>query len=154
MVFCYSSKVDHGVFVKLFQALGNSCNVKNPKVFMTDDCSTYHNAWTEVFGSPQNKLLCTWHVMRNWNKHLLKISDIVLRKELTADLHVIHNMIKEEEFEEHGKFFISKYEKRDSTSDFIGYFRTYYWERRKEWALCYRKYLNINTNMLLETFHR
>ncbi|XP_074604044.1 uncharacterized protein LOC141857445 [Brevipalpus obovatus] len=154
VAFCYSSKMDHEVFVKFFEALKSCCNVKTPKVFMTDDCSTYHNAWTEVFGSPENKLLCTWHVMKNWNKHLLKIPDIPLRKQLTADLHVLHNMIKEEEFEKHGQFFISKYQKESATKGFIEYFQSYYWERRKQWALCYRKYLNINTNMLLETFHR
>lgn len=38
---------------------------------MTDDADAYFNAWSNVFGSTQTaKLLCTWHVKKNWHKNI------------------------------------------------------------------------------------
>jgi hypothetical protein len=34
---------------------------------MTDDDPKYFNAWVNVMGNKLRKLLCTWHVIKNWN---------------------------------------------------------------------------------------
>ena len=40
------------------------------------------------------------------------------------------------------------------TKEFSNYFNSYYANRKQQWALCYRKYSHINTNMYVEAFHR
>ena len=42
----------------------------------------------------------------------------------------------------------------DETQEFAKYFYTYYTNRAEQWAACYRKSANINTNMYVESFHR
>ena len=37
---------------------------------------------------------------------------------------------------------------------FGSYFEVHYAKRCEEWAACYRKSANINTNMYVESFHR
>ena len=39
-------------------------------------------------------------------------------------------------------------------SEFYSYFSTYYCNRIEEWAVCHRKWKCINTNMIVEAFHR
>ena len=40
------------------------------------------------------------------------------------------------------------------TKEFSNYFNSHYANRKQQWALCYRKYSHINTNMYVEAFHR
>ena len=40
------------------------------------------------------------------------------------------------------------------TEEFCKYFSSHYAKRAKEWAACYRRAANINTNMYIESFHR
>ena len=40
------------------------------------------------------------------------------------------------------------------TSAFARYFETHYAKRPEEWAACFRKSSNIDTNMYVESFHR
>ena len=41
-----------------------------------------------------------------------------------------------------------------TTVGFAKYFETNYAKRAEEWAACFRKSSNINTNMYVESFHR
>lgn len=34
---------------------------------MSDDDIKYHNAWVRTMGNVPRRLLCTWHVLKNWN---------------------------------------------------------------------------------------
>ena len=41
-----------------------------------------------------------------------------------------------------------------ATEEFAKYFNTHYVPRAEQWATCFRKSANINTNMYVESFHR
>jgi len=41
---------------------------------MSDDAPAFYNAWVAVMGPAEHRLLCTWHVDRNWRDNLSKIS--------------------------------------------------------------------------------
>jgi len=62
--------------------------------------------------------------------------------------------LDEHEFVAQAKYFMRKYEQGVSTKNFIEYFKTFYWGRVEQLALCHRKYLGINTNMFLVNLHR
>lgn len=50
------------------------------KAFITDDAPSFYNAWTEVMRAPQHRLLCAWHVDKNWQESLIKyIQDKTLK---------------------------------------------------------------------------
>lgn len=43
-------------------------NLDTPtEVLMTDDDQKYHNAWIKIMNNIPKKLLCSWHVLKNWN---------------------------------------------------------------------------------------
>lgn len=155
VAFFYSSNVDQDTCKCFFEALKKVSSISRVNVFMSDDYPAYYNAWVEVFQVPSNHLLCTWHVFRNWTRQSLsKISNLEKRKELMNDLFSIQQILQPDEFHSQVMFFMSKYGKESSTSSFIDYFRTYYWNRKEQWALCFRKNLGINTNMFLENLHK
>lgn len=40
---------------------------------MTDDAEAFYNAWREVFALPHKRLLCSWHIDKNWRKKLIQL---------------------------------------------------------------------------------
>ncbi|XP_074604061.1 uncharacterized protein LOC141857461 [Brevipalpus obovatus] len=155
VAFFYSSDLLQDTCKSIFQALKKVTTISSVNVFMSDDYPAYYNAWIEVFHKPSNRLLCTWHVLRNWTKKSpSKVSNKEERQVIMNDLFSVQQNLDEKEFEIQAKYFMNKYEKQASTLAFIEYFRTYYWSRKEQWALCYRKNLGINTNMFLESLHK
>lgn len=53
-------------FIKIKDVLGK-CIKTN--VFMSDNDSTYCNAWCDGMGTPTRRLLCTWHISKAWKKN-------------------------------------------------------------------------------------
>ena len=49
---------------------------------------------------------------------------------------------------------LSQLNDSSATTEIAKYFSIHYAKRVKEWAACYRKSANINTNMYIESFHR
>lgn len=123
------------------------------KVFMSDDTNSFYNAWQETFRDDARHLLCTWHIIKNWNKNVqTKVKDVTKREEIKADLKSILTEVDLITFKTKMASFINKYEKDEEL--FVNYFRNTYEERAEKWAYCYRLGLGINTNMKLERWHR
>ncbi|XP_025017185.1 uncharacterized protein LOC107364685 [Tetranychus urticae] len=154
VAFFYSSHVDASSCITFFESLKKVCNVQRPNVFMSDDFPGYYNAWVEVFEQPNHHLLCTWHVFRNWNKHLTGIRDLALRQKVKSDIFHLQKVLDNDEFNRLFTFFKTEYVKNDNTKPFVEYIKAYYENRVEQWAACYRKNLGINTNMYLENLHR
>ena len=69
--FLLSNSLDQAVqeffFRELQERLGEAINTE---FIMSDDDPKYFNAWTKVMKSDHllpRRLLCTWHVIKNWN---------------------------------------------------------------------------------------
>ncbi|GFT23972.1 uncharacterized protein NPIL_247391 [Nephila pilipes] len=45
----------------------------SPIVMMPDDTESFPNAWRIVFGVPEKRLLCTWHVDKSWRRNISKL---------------------------------------------------------------------------------
>ncbi|KAF2888562.1 hypothetical protein ILUMI_17611 [Ignelater luminosus] len=70
-----------------------------PEYFMSDDDSKYYNAWVKVMKSEPRRLLCTWHVIKNWNLQARnKIQNAEIKKTMKNDLKKILNETKVNEF--------------------------------------------------------
>ena len=151
--FMYSSKVDTDTCRKFFTTVKEIGKIQKSRIFMTDDYPAYYNAWCQVFEAPDHRLLCSWHVIRNWTKNLMNVSDIDTRKKIKADLINIQRELDENQFNRKQQFFLEKYSTK-SCEQFLNYYSSNYKNRAEQWASCYRKNLGINTNMYLENLHR
>jgi hypothetical protein len=58
---------------------------------MTDDAPAFYNAFANYFDTSETKrLICMWHVERNWKKNATtKVTGIDNRKKLLTELFVL-----------------------------------------------------------------
>ena len=70
VAYCISNKKDTKTWIKFFQKLKEHVEMLSPKVFMSDDDNSFYNAWCLVMGPVPHRLLCTWHVDKNWREKL------------------------------------------------------------------------------------
>uniref|UniRef100_T1ITT1 MULE transposase domain-containing protein n=1 Tax=Strigamia maritima TaxID=126957 RepID=T1ITT1_STRMM len=102
---------------------------------MSDDASWFFAAFNSAFNSGTKKLLCSWYVMRAWQRALKeKISDEKIQKEVYNELRLFIHLQVKEHFDELMPFFKKT--------------------RVDEWAAWARKESLINTNMYSEAFHK
>ena len=99
-------------------------------------------------------MLCTWHVDCAWRGHLLSLKDQELSQTVYHNLRVLLEETNEKKFEHLLKETQKQLSRSPSTSQFYDYFNTYYIPRKSQWAACYRKGSQQNTNMYVEAFHR
>lgn len=67
VAFFLSNRLDQVVQEVFLQALLDKVKeVIQPEYFMTDDDAKYHNAWVKVMGTAPRRLLCSWHIIKNW----------------------------------------------------------------------------------------
>lgn len=93
---------------------------------MSDDASTYINAWSNVMSSPQNHLLCNWHVDRSWRKNLSKIKSLSKQSEVYKACRTLMEILDIDQFENSLECFIAMCEDDVDTNDFGIYFKNYY----------------------------
>ena len=150
---CLSNREDQLILQQFFSAMKKRVGSIKPMFFMSDDAEQFYNAWQAVFGKADNKLLCTWHVDRAWRNNLKLIKD---RKTQITVYHTLR-MLLEEANQETFELLLEKTTQqiltKESTTEFGEYFNSYYKDRKKQWAYCYRQSSTINTNMYVEAFH-
>lgn len=98
---------------------------------MTDDAGAYWNAFSNIFDCPLTKrLLCIWHVDRNWRKQLKELVKVdVERIDLYQKLCLIRSEPDEEKFKTMMKNFVDQCETAESTEQFAKYFKKKYFDR-------------------------
>ncbi|XP_026465873.1 uncharacterized protein LOC113369306 [Ctenocephalides felis] len=154
VAFCFSNRQDELVFQIFFQKISEAVGKIKAKTFMTDDAPAYFNSWSHVMGLPENKLLCSWHVSRNWKRaSAAKIRNRQRQTQVYDKLIDIKMILNEEEFSSSLNDYLKELEEDALTQAFAKYFRKAYCKRTKTWAYCFRKGLGVNTNMFLESFH-
>ncbi|XP_070377091.1 uncharacterized protein [Dermacentor albipictus] len=102
------------------------------KTFMSDDASQFYNAWCIVMGAPKQKLLCAWHVDKNWRKKILECVEKQLRPDVYHSVRLLLEFLDEEEFKKYLKDFLSSEE--ENLRDFLKYFKDHYAVMPQEWA--------------------
>ncbi|GFV24339.1 MULE domain-containing protein [Trichonephila clavipes] len=81
--FILSNRQDSTVLTLAFAAIKKHTCI-SPRVLMTDDSEYFFNAWKPVFGIPEKRLLCTWHVDRSWRR---SISRLITKKEIQVEAY-------------------------------------------------------------------
>lgn len=155
VAFCFSNREDELIFKIFFQYIKRKVGVIHTNVFMSDDAPAFYNAWSSTMSSVPNKLLCTWHVDRNWQQNLGKISGGSEVKILVyKTIRVLLTEQSIENFSKLAKITLQELLNDPNTCAFGKYFEKYYLNRPEQWAYCHRVGLGINTNMYLESMHK
>ncbi|GFX45676.1 SCAN domain-containing protein 3 [Trichonephila clavipes] len=117
---------------------------------MTDDSESFFNAWKTVFGIPEKRLLCTWHVDRSWRRN---ISRFIMKKEMQVEAYktvrsvLVETVIMLKET-------LKIIDEKKEMKEFKRYFEQTYSKASEVWPYCHRKWYGINTNMHIESTHR
>lgn len=130
------------------------------KFFMSDDAIQFWNSWKTVFHQDNahfpKKLLCIWHVQRNWKSQMIKLHDNSLEQR-AAVWRCLLVRLKERDnatFQRNLTKFLTELDE-SGEREFLDYFQRYYChlDRIKEWAYWARQGSPVNVNMFLESFH-
>ncbi|XP_065217732.1 uncharacterized protein LOC135843700 [Planococcus citri] len=159
VAFCFSKKTDFDAMYLFFDKVKNAVGFPiKSDIFMSDDAPQFFDAWAAVMGKPAHKLLCWWHINKNWtsmlntkidNKHKEK------RKYVKDALYSLAtSLIDTKEFDSRLSVFLKTLEEDEDTRQFYQYFKTYYVPKKSSWAFCYRQHLGLNVNMHLEALHK
>lgn len=133
------------------------------KIFMSDDAPQYWDAWRMAFDDSiapdARKLLCTWHVLKNWR--------LAIKSKLQSQEHqiwawhrlnVLLHASDESQFRKLLSCFLTELEEiAGENGELLEYFRKHYCQhesRIRQWAMWARRGSIVNTNMFLESFHK
>jgi hypothetical protein len=73
--------------------------VSIPEYLMTDDTPIYWNAWNNVMGTVPQRLLCMWHIKKNWAIQCRsKVTDPEKREKIQKDLDQIRKETEKTDF--------------------------------------------------------
>ncbi|KAH7975747.1 hypothetical protein HPB52_004667 [Rhipicephalus sanguineus] len=80
VAYCVINHTDRKAMLSFFMAIISKTGPTTAKAFMTDDAPEFYNAWQQIMGLPQHRLLCTWHVDKGWREAINKrIHDKILK---------------------------------------------------------------------------
>lgn len=139
-----------------FNEIRKNSGSVNSKLFMSDMAPQFYNAWVSVMGDPRPaKLICTWHVDKAWKEELRKkASDLSVEAELYKLLRIVLQQTEETVFENCLQALMQRLKSGSKCQQFHDYFTKEWVPKKSQWAYCYRRGLQINTNMYVEAFHR
>jgi len=153
--FLFSNRQHEDTFRNFFQLIISKCEINTcPNVFMSDDFPAFYNAWSSVLENVLHHLICVWHVKRAWAKNLNKIASLEKRNLVLADLTAMQCETDVEAFQILLQANSAKILRDADTEVFGQYFSSYYLNRTEQWAACYKIGCKINTNMLVESWHK
>ncbi|GFV75937.1 uncharacterized protein TNCV_1455341 [Trichonephila clavipes] len=142
--FILSNQQDSTALTLAFAAIKEHTCI-SPRVLMTDDSESFFNAWKTVFGIPEKRLLCTWHVDRSWRR---SIARLITKKEMQVEAYkIVRSLLVETDeaaFDIMLKEALKMFDEKEEMKEFKIYFEQTYSKRSKVWAYCHRKCKNLN----------
>ncbi|GFT08449.1 uncharacterized protein TNCV_2324661 [Trichonephila clavipes] len=144
--FILSNRQDSTALTLAFAAIKEHTCI-SPRVLMTDDSESFFNAWKTVFGIPEKKDLCTWHVDRSWRR---SIARLITKKEMQVEAYkIVRSLLVETDeaaFDIMLKEALKMFDEKEEMKEFKMYFEQTYSKRSEVWAYCHRKCKNLNKN--------
>ena len=116
----------------------------------------FYNAWVAVMGNSRpRRLVGTWHVDKTWKEELRKkIGDITIEAEVYKMLRIVLQQQTMNLFHDCLDALLRRLKTGSKCEKFFDYFSRDCVPKKDQWAYCYRRGLQINTNMYDEAFHR
>ena len=148
-----SNREDGCILTQFFKNIHKRTGELMPNIFMSDDAEQCWNSWSAIYRNTKTKkLLCKWQIDRAWRKGLAE--HVSKQEDRIKIYHYLQILLAEHE---EPQFRILLQQLLSSLTlhnpEFYQYFQRYYCKHLQEWAVCYRKWAFINTNMFVEAFH-
>ncbi|XP_037507472.2 uncharacterized protein LOC119383421 [Rhipicephalus sanguineus] len=95
VAFCITNKVDQKAMETFFKSVRQKHGEVTARVFMSDDAPSFYNAWQAIMGNVEKRLLCAWHIDKNWRQNIRQhIKDKELkhshtRRNLCKHIHAV-----------------------------------------------------------------
>nr|XP_046913776.1 uncharacterized protein LOC124494611 [Dermatophagoides farinae] len=158
--FLLSNRVNYKFISFYFQKIKINLgqNFKS-NIVMTDMEILFSNAWKHIFGNCIF-LYCSFHVKKAFNQNLNAIiSDKEIRDTVRSSVMKLMTNLDPQNFENEKNKFLDNYLHQNETTGFAKYMLQYYLTNDsryppERWAYCHRTQLGINTNMIIENFHK
>ena len=153
VAWCLSNHEDFTHMCLFFKLLRENCGQLSPNWLMSDTASQFYNAWVAIMGGTPIRLICIWHVDRAWKQELrAKVKNSEMAEDIYKMLRTVMQATTVPEFEA----LLCKLEEclPPISAEFSTYFEREWLKKKEMWAYCYRVGLGINTNMIVEAFHR
>jgi len=152
VAFCISSHERKSAIVLFLQKMQERSPNTNVTIIMSDDDCAAASAAKEVYGQDVTLFLCTWHVLKAWQRKMPRV--VADNKEIRTKLSRMIYAKSKQAFRAHKSGFIRKFSRTYPV--FVKYFQDNYENRAERWAHCFRQdleYGHVDTNMFLESFH-
>ena len=120
---CISSHEDYTTMVIFMNEIKKRCGNIHSQYFMSDMANQFYNAWIAVMESRPQKLLCTWHVDKDWKEELRKkVGDVTLEAEVYKFIRTCLEQTSETSFDDSLRGLLKRLECDPKTQDFHAYF--------------------------------
>lgn len=153
IAWCLSNHEDFTHMCIFFGFLKQNCGKLSPRWVMSDLANQFYNAWVGIMGGNPLRLVCTWHVDKAWQEELRsKVHDTVTAAEIYKMLRTVLQETDKINFQDYLHQLLERLP--SLSSEFYEYFKREWSDKTEIWAYCFRLGMGINTNMLVEAFHR
>ena len=122
-------------FEFIFRSVSKAVSEWKPIILLADGSDAITNGFSAVFGEPEVRLMCFFHMIKNVDKHLLIITVIDVRNQIKADIYTLQSSQSQQIFRKASSLFLRKWKKNSSVQvvEFILYFEDEWSIKRPNW---------------------
>lgn len=117
-------------FAFIFQEIYKAVPEWKPSILLADGAEAITNGFTVVFGSPEVRLMCFYHMKTKSDSHLRLVSNVDYRSQLEEDINVLQTAPNEKTFKKASALFLKKW--KNCKDNEVIVFVTYL---EKEWFI-------------------
>lgn len=155
VAFCISNKVDKNVITTFFRSLYESAGTLECTFFMSDSEPFYYESWKEVMGDKSKWLWSMWYVDSRFRIQLRVFrGNVAKRADAYKTMRMLLECQNETVFRCMLENFIESLRNDPDSKDLSTILKNHYAPNAEIWAYCYRKEIDLGTNIHLEIMHR
>lgn len=154
VAFLFSNKHDTMIYNVFFEVLKLHFGVLTPHVLMTDNTEFYYIAWQTVMGETPNRLLNTWHVIRNWERKLYLVKSVEKQRNILERLKMCQALADKNTFCTMFETLLQELQDDPLTKPYGDYLLSEYVTRIAYWATCYTQQLGLRSNISFECIRK
>ncbi|XP_002402770.3 uncharacterized protein LOC8030770 [Ixodes scapularis] len=157
VAWCICNVVTSAVVQAFYRAVCQNMPELKPQYLMSDDSDYYYSAWLDASGADHkpHKLLSPWHITKAWAEAL---NSCVKNRDKRASISKALDNIKCQElvdtFQDSVAALMGELKQDEETSSFAEFFESAYAERPEQWAHCYVRDVNIDSDMFQKLLKR
>nr|XP_037276048.1 uncharacterized protein LOC119168836 [Rhipicephalus microplus] len=158
VAYCITNRTDEKGMAIFFESVRSKTGRISVDIFITHDASSFYNAWTEVMGCPEHRVLCTWHVRKTWRQTLNQhTQNKKLKASVYREFQKVMDNPYERVFQLDLKNFLAwcdlKAETQPAIRDIKHQVEYNYAYHRNAWAAYFRRTAGVDASMRHDAVH-